>query len=102
LAIPAFYTATNTWQAPDGCDSGNNIVPMTSYSNHPGGVNVGFADGSVHFIKSSISSWNSLTLYSQRTTVGGAKCTIPVGAQPGVWQALSTIAGGEVLSSDQY
>jgi prepilin-type N-terminal cleavage/methylation domain-containing protein/prepilin-type processing-associated H-X9-DG protein len=45
-------------------------------SNHPGGVNVGFADGSVKFIKDS------------------------VGLQ--AWWALGTRAGGEVISSDQY
>ena len=43
---------------------------------HSGGVNVCFADGSVHFIKSSIS--------------------------PQTWWALGTRAGGEVIGSDQY
>ncbi len=43
---------------------------------HSGGVNLCFADGSVHFIKSSIS--------------------------PQAWWGLGTRAGGEVLSSDQY
>jgi prepilin-type N-terminal cleavage/methylation domain-containing protein/prepilin-type processing-associated H-X9-DG protein len=45
-------------------------------SNHPGGVNVGFADGSVKFIKDTIN--------------------LPV------WWALGTRAGGEILSADQY
>ncbi|MBX6316076.1 MAG: DUF1559 domain-containing protein [Isosphaeraceae bacterium] len=45
-------------------------------SNHPSGVNVLFADGSVHFIKDSV---------NQQT-----------------WWALGTKAGGEVLSSDSY
>jgi prepilin-type N-terminal cleavage/methylation domain-containing protein/prepilin-type processing-associated H-X9-DG protein len=49
-------------------------IPARSF--HPGGVNVGFADGSVHFIKNSI---NLIT-----------------------WRALGTRAGGEVLSSDSY
>ena len=43
---------------------------------HPGGVNVGFCDGSVRFIKNSVSFQS--------------------------YQALSTTAGGEVLSSDSY
>jgi prepilin-type N-terminal cleavage/methylation domain-containing protein/prepilin-type processing-associated H-X9-DG protein len=43
---------------------------------HPGGANVGFADGSVRFLKSSV-------------------------AFQAVW-ALGTRAGGEVLSSDSY
>jgi prepilin-type N-terminal cleavage/methylation domain-containing protein/prepilin-type processing-associated H-X9-DG protein len=45
-------------------------------SNHPGGVNVAFADGSVRFIKDSVA--------------------LPA------WWALGTRSGGEVLSSDQY
>jgi prepilin-type N-terminal cleavage/methylation domain-containing protein/prepilin-type processing-associated H-X9-DG protein len=45
-------------------------------SNHPGGVNVTFADGSVRFVKNSIS--------------------MPI------WWALGTKANGEVLSSDSY
>jgi prepilin-type processing-associated H-X9-DG protein len=45
-------------------------------SNHPGGVNVGFADGSVKFIKDTI---NIQT-----------------------WWALGTRNGGEVISSDSY
>jgi prepilin-type processing-associated H-X9-DG protein len=45
-------------------------------SNHPGGVNVGFLDGSVKFIKSTIS--------------------------PTTWQAIATYSGGEVISADSY
>ena len=95
------YNATGSWQNPDGCDNGNNIPPMTSMSFHPGGINAAFADGSVHFIKNSISSWNWQTI-TRATNSAGAKCTIPAGIQQGVWQSLSTIAGGEVLSSDSY
>jgi prepilin-type processing-associated H-X9-DG protein len=46
------------------------------WSMHPGGINMLFADGSVHFLKSSIS--------------------------PVPWRALATISYGEVLSSDAY
>jgi prepilin-type processing-associated H-X9-DG protein len=45
-------------------------------SNHPGGVNVGFADGSVKFIKDTVNLQ--------------------------VWWALGTRNGGEILSSDQF
>jgi prepilin-type N-terminal cleavage/methylation domain-containing protein/prepilin-type processing-associated H-X9-DG protein len=45
-------------------------------SNHPGGVNVTMLDGSVKFVKSSVS-----------------KAT---------WRAIATMAGGEVLSGDSY
>jgi prepilin-type N-terminal cleavage/methylation domain-containing protein/prepilin-type processing-associated H-X9-DG protein len=100
---PTYYT-TGGWVNPDGCDNGNNIPPMTSMSFHPSGVNVGFADGSVHFIKNSISSWNSLGIKRLNTgsANGAVNCTIPAGTIPGVWQALSTINGGEVISADQY
>ncbi len=47
-----------------------------SRSRHPGGVNTVFCDGSVHFIKNSIS--------------------LPV------WRALSTTQGAEVISSDSW
>jgi prepilin-type N-terminal cleavage/methylation domain-containing protein/prepilin-type processing-associated H-X9-DG protein len=43
-------------------------------SNHPSGVNVGFLDGSVRFIKDSVS--------------------------PNTWWAIATKAGGEIVSSD--
>ena len=46
---------------PNGCDA-TNIPAFSSNSFHPGGVNVAFADGSVHFIKNSISSWNSMSI----------------------------------------
>jgi prepilin-type N-terminal cleavage/methylation domain-containing protein/prepilin-type processing-associated H-X9-DG protein len=45
-------------------------------SNHPGGCNVGMADGSVRFVKSSIAMQT--------------------------WWALGTRAGGEIVSSDSY
>ena len=48
----------------------------TARSRHPGGVNILFADGSVRFIKNSIS--------------------LPT------WRALGTCAGGEVISADSY
>ncbi len=49
---------------------------VNAQSNHPGGVNVMLADGSVRFIKDSIS--------------------------PQTWMALGTRANGEVISSDSY
>ncbi len=49
---------------------------MTASSLHPGGVNVGLADGSVRFIKDSI----------DRAT----------------WRALGSMNGGEVISADSY
>jgi prepilin-type processing-associated H-X9-DG protein len=65
------------------------------HSLHPGGANFVFGDGSVHFIKNSIDMGNLHTL-----NVSGGP--LPPGARIGVYRALSTRAGGEVMSSDTY
>jgi prepilin-type N-terminal cleavage/methylation domain-containing protein/prepilin-type processing-associated H-X9-DG protein len=57
-------------------------------SQHPGGGNFSFLDGSVHFIKQTIS-------------LGSPNWT-PPNTSNGVYRQLSTRAGGEVISSDQY
>ena len=49
---------------------------VNASSFHPGGVNVAFLDGSVKFIKNSVN--------------------------PSAWWAISTKAGGEVVSADSY
>jgi prepilin-type N-terminal cleavage/methylation domain-containing protein/prepilin-type processing-associated H-X9-DG protein len=78
-------------------------------SYHPGGVNVGFADGSVHFIKNSINSWpvdswGDIPPNWRTVTWNGFGLivTFTANAKLGVWQALSTKAMGEVISSDSY
>ncbi|AGA28716.1 DUF1559 domain-containing protein [Singulisphaera acidiphila] len=59
------------------CGSSNFFAAhIAARSYHPGGVNAVFADGSVHFIKDSIN--------------------------PGVWRAIGTRGGGEVIGADQY
>jgi prepilin-type N-terminal cleavage/methylation domain-containing protein/prepilin-type processing-associated H-X9-DG protein len=56
------------------CEEGDQGICPTSH--HPGGVNVSFMDGSVHFIKNSI------------------------GLQP--WWFMGTRGRGEIISSDSY
>jgi prepilin-type processing-associated H-X9-DG protein len=69
-AAPINTYASNTFRCSEG-DSG-----MNPTSNHPGGVNIAFLDGSVHFIKNTIS--------------------LPT------WWALGTRGRGEIISGDSY
>jgi prepilin-type processing-associated H-X9-DG protein len=67
---------------PCGLEDGNRTIndPQAHvedyWSRHPGGANMQFADGSVHFLKSTIN--------------------------PASWRALATRGLGEVISADSY
>jgi prepilin-type N-terminal cleavage/methylation domain-containing protein/prepilin-type processing-associated H-X9-DG protein len=76
-------TPSDTTYPTGGCENGvtnegwpNGAWSIGAASAHPGGANILFADGSVHFVKSSI---NRIT-----------------------WWQLGTRNGGEVVSSDAY
>ena len=70
------HTITPNYKGFDCGDFTISAAHIAARSYHPGGVNAGYADGSVHFIKDSI---NIAT-----------------------WRALGTKGGGEVISSDSY
>jgi prepilin-type N-terminal cleavage/methylation domain-containing protein/prepilin-type processing-associated H-X9-DG protein len=74
--VTAGATVAMDWDWVDENDGGPTYMALAASSYHPGGVNTLFADGSVHFIKNTVS--------------------------PVTWYALGTIAGGEVISSDSY
>jgi prepilin-type processing-associated H-X9-DG protein len=71
-------------QYPPNSTAFNNRAPA---SNHPGGVNAAMTDGSVRFIKNTISS-------------GAASGNIIT--NPGVFQAISTRNMGEVIDANSY
>ena len=86
VAVGSSKTTTNAsnfgkvlpmdWDWIDENDGGPTYMSLAASSFHPGGVNAAFGDGSVRYVKNSVS--------------------------PFVWRALGTIAGGETISADSY
>jgi prepilin-type processing-associated H-X9-DG protein len=69
-----FFSNTSVANPSFGPFPGNDdITMMNAQSNHPGGVNVGFLDGSVKFVKDTV---NLAT-----------------------WGGIATMAGGEIIDA---
>jgi prepilin-type N-terminal cleavage/methylation domain-containing protein/prepilin-type processing-associated H-X9-DG protein len=111
----AFGGALNSAGDPVMYDNSASLAVIAASSNHPGGANHLFADGSVKFLKNTISSWvpssassigpgfpAQLSITNTFTNGTGTMGTYVYTGQLPVYQALSTRSGGEVISSDAY
>ncbi len=79
----------------------NHAIAATSL--HPGGLNALMADGSARFISEAIETWP----YDPGTGFPAGATESTLGwwvnlPRPGVWQALSTRAGSEIVTSGPF
>jgi prepilin-type N-terminal cleavage/methylation domain-containing protein/prepilin-type processing-associated H-X9-DG protein len=95
------YSGSQTWM-----DTAPDAYVSAASSFHPGGVNVAMADGSVRFLKDTIDSWINDPNTGMPDGVTRDPKTyiflVKFGAKVGVYQKLSTRAGGEAIDANSY
>jgi prepilin-type processing-associated H-X9-DG protein len=96
-------TLITTFFPPNAFLKVDSPFPAGASSLHPGGLNLLMGDGSARFMADTVNTWpyepdNGLPVGSVRDPGGFWKNTPP----PGVWQAIATRAGGEVIGSGSY